>query len=303
MAITAYSSRRVRESLLALESYLGQAADVAGGVKPSATLKLELESTRDLPSPRVTHVVWNQSKGDVIAEPDLRRSSIVTVSGDHLTHREHGKPVLDISSFKLIGADGARAYFEASLDRLRPTNDDEFEADLRLAGSKVQLGSYEARAFHVDGQTAVLPDACSIEAAKPAPPPGPPLLGPGPAGAPAPAAPAKQLQLGAMLPNLLEEDRTTGDVTLFVLNGAPDKGSFAVTTVDGKSVRGFAVKVTDEKPGKFGQVLTLAVTVPAGTADQAFCLVAKSSSPRLEDRLWFGVVAQGSNRWFGSAGI
>jgi hypothetical protein len=271
MAITAYSSRRVRESLLALESYLGQAADVAGGVKPSATLKLELESTRDLPSPRVTHVVWNQSKGDVIAEPDLRRSSIVTVSGDHLTHREHGKPVLDISSFKLIGADGARAYFEASLDRLRPTNDDEFEADLRLAGSKVQLGSYEARAFHVDGQTAVLADACSIEAVKAATPTAPLALPS--ASAPAAATPApwsrRSVQLGTLTPNRLAAGAQGATVELVVLRGSPT--DFWVTDLAGNKL---SDAIVDQQVDANTFRLLVDVPKPASARDRFFYLVA-----------------------------
>jgi len=294
MAIEAFKSRRVRESLRALESYLGQAAHLADGVKPSETIKLELEPARDAASPRVTNVVWKNSKpanAGVIAEADLKASSVVTVtvSGNHLAHRDHGGLLLDVSSFKLIGPDGAGAYFEAV--KLTATNVDEFEAELTLVhGSKAQLGSYEARAFHVDGQTAVLPDACSIEADKPASAPGPALLGPGPAvapPAPAPAIRAKRpsFQLGTMGANSFPAG--PNKVDLVVLSGSPTE--FWVATVDGKKVADVVLDHMEPRGDLNVAVLVVDVPKPASSKDRDrfFYLVASDKSA--EEKLAFFV--------------
>jgi hypothetical protein len=282
MAIEAFKSRRVRESLKALESYLGQAAHLADGVKPSETIKLELEPAREAASPRVTKVVWKHSKpanAGVIAEADLKASPVltVTVSGKHLVRQDdHGGLVLDISSFKLIGPDGAGAYFEAV--KLTATSVDEFEADLTLVhGKTAQLGSYEARAFHVDGQTAVQPDACSIEADKPALAPGPALLGPGPAlapPAPAPVARAKRssVQLGTMNPNRFAAGARGAQTELVVLSGSPTE--FWVANLAGDRLSDAVIDRTDQIADFTVFHLLFDVPKPASDKDRFFYLVA-----------------------------
>jgi hypothetical protein len=285
MTIEAFKSRRVKESLKAINTYLDLAADLAGDVKPSQTLRLDLESAPVVPDVRVTEVLWAATQSKVIEVGKVGKTQKVKVSGEHLTHldKDTNTWLVDVTVLKLVGLNSAGAFFEAvKFENPRNTG---FEADLELVnGDKPQLGSYDVWAVGVTGQTDLLTDACSIEKDK---------------AAPGPLPPAEQLQLGAMLPNILLEGRTA-KVVLIVLKGKPDKDGFSVTTVDGKPDKGFSVKETARRPGRLGLHLTLEVKVPAVPAEQGFYLVATSSAAQLEDRLVFGVVPQSSTDWSGT---
>ena len=156
MPIEGLHTRRVTKSLLALASYLGQAADIAGGVQASETLKLELEA----PSPSLDRVLWKKNGQVSIKQIEAKGTPAVKVYGDHLTHRDEADILVsDVATFKLVGPGGA--YFEAKAP-VTP-KDDGFEATLTFTGTPPPtVGSYEAQVVRSDGQSAVLANACTI---------------------------------------------------------------------------------------------------------------------------------------------
>ncbi|MFN0101392.1 MAG: hypothetical protein ACKV2U_04795 [Bryobacteraceae bacterium] len=278
MSKEAFGSRRVTEALKAVGEYLDNAAQIAAGVQPGGTVKLNIEDIPATPSPRLTEVQWviNAQKSHVIRLDQLTKPCTIEASGENLSK---------IVTFKLVRG---RFFFVAGKDKIKFLKDPKgkvvgFTASIAVTGPS--LGSYDACIESATGQIASLSDACSIEA---------------------PVAAAQAIQLGPINPSPSRGGENWA--TLVVLRGQPSE--YELTDIGGKSQPGWPVKEitkqefqnkckwTKDMYGRYkSQLLTLykgarivhlKIDIPTPT-DGVFCLVAKSTAPPSKGKQTFFV--------------
>jgi hypothetical protein len=131
MSTEAFGSRRVTESLRAIQKYLDDGARIAGGVPPGQVVKLELEPTPSTPGPRLRNVLWAENHSHEIEVGPGTTTLDVLASGTNLAKT---------AVFKLVAAASPSVFFETEeIEDKAPTG---FTATVTLIDPPA--GSYHA---------------------------------------------------------------------------------------------------------------------------------------------------------------
>src|SRR5215470_6594347 len=88
MSIQAFGTRRVSESLNAINDYLDQAIRIADAIPPGQIIAATLAPVAGTVSPRLKTVLWQLSSGTTSSAPfdDVKNGATVVVTGVNLSH-------------------------------------------------------------------------------------------------------------------------------------------------------------------------------------------------------------------------
>jgi hypothetical protein len=282
MSTEAFGSRRVTESLRAIQKYLDDGARIAGGVPPGQVVKLDLEPTPSTPGPRLRNVLWADNNSHVIEVGPGTTTLDVLASGTNLAKT---------AVFKLVSATSPSVFFETEeIDGATPTT---FTATMTLVDPPA--GSYHAFIVTETGQTFLLRNALAIDE-------------------PGESEPEPGLQLGEIEPNEVElpgGGEIEGAVLLLLRGRASDVSEVYFTDRRGVRKDWGDIEITPGEPvaakGGRGQkhhqhrykgaeTVLLTFTVPDDEAPGTYILVAESTTLNSQDKLAFHVYVSGSSQ-------
>jgi hypothetical protein len=253
MSNHAFHTRRVTESLAAIERYIQSSVDIAEAVAASKTLAFKLRDTRlEAFAPELASVVFDNGTNAIALETGARDVAI-TVSGRDLDRVT--KVTLTRGGHVFTGA----VADPGSLD---------FTA--KVTGELVAdgYGDYDAQVFEGKNKSAVLKCACAIVE---------------------PAAVSADIQLGAVYQvraNATSGGSTSFEIGVTVLKGVPTQ--FHITNLQGQDV-GLHAEYVSETVEDSLRVITLKITSVGGPratyANHAGPMLLVASNTQSSDRL------------------
>jgi hypothetical protein len=152
MSTEAFGARRVTESLSAIGKYIDDAVQIADGVPPGQSIRLDLADVVSAPLPIVKNVTWEKSGSNTLSLDDIEVGSplVLKVVGDNLTPGD---------VFRLVGASEGAASFLAVVSNVNATGK---TLDASVTMPYPSPGSFDALVSDKHGQAFLLPGACRI---------------------------------------------------------------------------------------------------------------------------------------------